>query len=110
MRLSGFPNSGVLTQTLKTTLQTKATALLKGKPPLFKLVQKQLLLEIIRHLFGRLKMIATFPRKLTQESFLIFPGKSGNNNGTGRSERIRWQRNLQKSAFSRPKAIIISPN
>jgi hypothetical protein len=64
--------------------------LLKGRcgVPLFKVVQKQLLLEIVRSVFGRLKMIATFPRKLTQQSFLIFPGKSGNNNGTGRSESI----------------------
>jgi hypothetical protein len=52
---------------------------------LFEVVQEQLLLEIVRRVLGGMEMIPTFPGKLTQESFFIFPGKSGDNDGTGRS-------------------------
>ena len=60
----------------------------RGEGRLFDVVQEQLLLEIVRCVFGGMKMIATFTGKLTQESFFIFPGKSGDDDGTGRSQSI----------------------
>ena len=79
-------------------------------PRLIDLVQEQLLLEIIRRVLGRVKVVAAFTRKISQQSFFIFPRKSGDDDGTGRSQSIRWQRKPPKIGLSRLKPIIFWPN
>ena len=82
----------------------------KMQPRLIDLVQEQLLLEVIRRVSGRLKVIAAFTGKISQQSFFIFPRKSGDDDGTGRSQSIRWQRKPPKIGLSRLKPIIFWPN
>ena len=77
---------------------------------LIDLVQEQLLLEVIRRVSGRLKVIAAFTGKISQQSFFIFPRESGDHDGTGRSQSIRWQRKPPKISLSRPDAIIFWAN
>jgi hypothetical protein len=48
-------------------------------------VQKKLFLEVFRHFYGGLEVIAAFTRKVVKEPLFIFPGKTSDDDSTGRS-------------------------
>jgi hypothetical protein len=57
----------------------------KDNSELFAAIQKELFLEVFRRFRGGLEMIAAFTRKLVKEPLFIFPGKTSDDDGTGRS-------------------------